>query len=187
MMGVTRPDELVLVDSSDHELGRAEKMIVHVMGWLHRAFSVFVFDDRGRLLLQRRAQSKYHTPGLWSNTCCSHPRPGERVLQAGRRRLEEEMGFSCDLSPAFGFVYRADLPNGLIEHEFDHVLLGRWNGTPSPDPNEVADWRWIAPHALATRILRQRQSFTPWFLRAYTELMARDAVPRPLLPDRGRS
>ncbi len=173
-------EEVILVDRLDREIGRSEKIAAHVKGWLHRAFSVFVFDDRGFLLLQRRAESKYHTPGLWTNTCCSHPRPGEQVLYAGSRRLREEMGFSCDLSRAFSFLYRATFPNGLIEHELDHVLVGRWNGTPSPNPEEVWDWQWVAPDALANRLLTKRQVFTPWFVLAYTELLVRDAVPPPL-------
>ena len=176
-------EQVILVDRLDRELGRTEKMTAHIRGWLHRAFSVFVFDDRGFLLLQRRAHSKYHTPGLWSNTCCSHPRPGEPILQAADRRLQEEMGFSCDLSPAFGFVYRAEFPNGLTEHEFDHVVVGRWNGTPSPDPGEVADWRWIAPAALAAELASERRHlhFTPWFLLAYAKLLARGTIPKPRL------
>ena len=177
MTTAARMEEVILVDRSDRELGRAEKMKAHVKGWLHRAFSVFVFDDRGFLLLQRRAQSKYHTPGLWSNTCCSHPRPGEQILQAAERRLREEMGFTCDLSPAFGFVYRSEFRNGLIEHEYDHVVMGHWNGTPSPNPEEVADWRWVAPDALAGELLSERQRFTPWFLLAYTEILTRKVVP----------
>ncbi|MCY3677080.1 MAG: isopentenyl-diphosphate Delta-isomerase [Gemmatimonadetes bacterium] len=174
-------EEVILVDRSDREIGRSEKMTAHIKGWLHRAFSVFVFDDRGFLLLQRRAESKYHTPGLWTNTCCSHPRPGEQVLYAGRRRLREEMGFSCDLSRAFSFLYHARFPNGLVEHELDHVLVGHWNGTPSPDPGEVRDWRWVASDVLTPLLLTDRQLFTPWFVLAYTELVARDAAPPPFL------
>ena len=170
-------ERVILVDRSDRELAYSEKMMAHVKGWLHRAFSVFVFDDRGFLLLQRRAESKYHTPGLWSNTCCSHPRPGEEILHAGCRRLREEMGFSCDLSPVFSFTYRAEFPNGLIEHELDHVLVGHWNGKPEPDPEEVSDWRWIAPDLLAAQLLRENQSFTPWFPLAYSELLSRDMTP----------
>src|SRR6185503_9661232 len=131
IVGIRMTDEMVvLVDEDDREAGTGEKMAVHRSGRLHRAFSVFVVDGEGRLLLQRRAAVKYHSAGLWSNTCCGHPRPGETILAAATRRLKEEMGFECRLRPAFSFIYRAALDHGLTEHELDHVLLGSHDGAP---------------------------------------------------------
>ena len=124
---------LVAVDAHDRPTGTVHKIRAHREGILHRAFSIFVFDDADRLLLQRRALRKYHSGGLWSNTCCSHPRPGEQVLDAAHRRLREEMGFDCALDTAFSFVYRAELEGGLVEHEYDHVLLGRLAGDPDTE------------------------------------------------------
>jgi len=118
-------DQVILVDNDDQEVGEAEKMAVHEKGLLHRAFSVLVFNSKGELLLQQRAKSKYHCGGLWTNTCCSHPRPGETILKAARRRLFEEMGIRCELEEIFSFSYRIEFPNGLTENEFDHVLIGK--------------------------------------------------------------
>jgi isopentenyl-diphosphate Delta-isomerase len=140
---VSDDDEVILVDAADRPLGRAPKLDVHRDGRLHRAVSVVLMDAAGRVLIQRRALGKYHSAGLWSNTCCGHPRPGEDIVTAGQRRLHAELGIEdVDLRPISSFVYRADLGGGLVEHELDHVLLGRWQGTPQPDPQEVADWRW---------------------------------------------
>jgi isopentenyl-diphosphate delta-isomerase len=164
---------VILVDRADRAVGTSEKRAAHVTGALHRAFSVFVFDAAGRTLLQRRATSKYHSGGLWSNSCCSHPRPGESTAVAGHRRLVEEMGFDCPLHTAFTFVYRADVGGGLIEHEYDHVFLGRFDGTPMPDPAEVEAWRWVDPHVLTGELRREPDRFTFWFRIAWDELRAR--------------
>jgi isopentenyl-diphosphate delta-isomerase len=166
-------ERVVLVDAEDRELGTAAKLDAHRSGSLHRAFSVFVFDRNGRLLLQQRALSKYHSGGLWANACCSHPRPGEAVLEAARRRLREELGVSCTLEPVFGFVYRASLDNGLIEHEYDHVLVGRFEGTPEPDPREVADWRWAEPAELAADLAANPGRYAAWLPPAFAELQRR--------------
>jgi isopentenyl-diphosphate Delta-isomerase len=166
-------DQLILVDREDVAVGVGRKRDVHVAGALHRAFSVFVFDDSGRMLLQRRAADKYHSGGLWSNTCCSHPRPGETTAAAARRRLLEEMGFHCDLENAFSFIYRADVGGGLVEHEYDHVFIGRFNGEPAPDPAEVSDWRWVTAAGLEVETLRHPGRFTYWFRVAFEELRAR--------------
>ncbi|MFL6283804.1 MAG: isopentenyl-diphosphate Delta-isomerase [Pyrinomonadaceae bacterium] len=155
-------EQLILVDAHDRELGVKEKMEAHVEGALHRAFSVFVFDSEKRLLLQKRARTKYHSGGLWSNTACGHPRPGETTLAAARRRLHEEMGFDCELREAFEFLYRAELDGALIEHEYDHVLVGTHEGDPAPDPSEVEDWRWLTMDELRRRLSDEPQSYSYW-------------------------
>lgn len=156
-------EELVtLVDGDDHPLGTMEKLQAHVEGRLHRAFSVFVFDGAGRVLLQRRSDSKYHSAGLWSNTCCGHPRPHEPVEVAASRRLFEEMGFRTLLRPLFRFVYRAEIGAALVEHEVDHVLVGRFEGSPAPEPAEVQDWRWAGLDQVRGDVHREPQKFTAW-------------------------
>ena len=170
-------EQLVAVDADDREIGTIEKMAAHREGVLHRAFSVFVLDDAGRLLLQQRAQAKYHSGGLWSNTCCSHPRPGESVLDAAHRRLQEEMGFDCPLEAAFGFVYRAHLDHGLVEHEYDHVLIGRHAGDPAPDPAEVDGWKWEALADVRDAVAAHPETFTVWFRTALDQLTDRGLLP----------
>lgn len=169
-------DRVILVDANDVEVGVGEKLATHRDGALHRAFSVFVVDAGGRFLLQRRASDKYHSGGLWSNTCCSHPRPGETNLAAARRRLVEEMGFICPLEHVFSFIYRADVGGGLIEHEYDHVFLGRFDGEPAPDPAEVSEWRWVEPAALLQEATRRPGDFTHWFHIAFEQLRVRGYV-----------
>ena len=165
-------ERVILVDEADRELGVEEKLAAHRDGGrLHRAFSVFVFDDDGRLLLQRRADGKYHSAGLWSNTCCGHPRPGEEVTEAARRRLFEEMGFDCPLESRFSFEYKAELENGLTEHELDHVLVGRFAGTPSPDPSEVGAWRAASPSDIGTELAESPEAFSAWFPIAFRRLV----------------
>ena len=154
---------VVLVDSGDVALGVAPKLDVHREGRLHRAVSVVLFDDCGRVLLQRRADGKYHSGGLWSNTCCGHPRPGESVADAGQRRLSAELGIEdCGLTRVTDFVYFAELDGGLVEHELDHVLIGRWNGSPRPDPLEVAEIRWIDRDALFENLASDPDRYTAW-------------------------
>src|SRR4051812_13717578 len=164
------PIEVVLVDADDREVGRAEKQAAHVSGALHRAFSVFVFDGEGRTLLQRRASAKYHSGGLWSNACCGHPLPGEEVAHGARRRLGEELGIDCPLQAVARFPYRAELEGGLGEHEIDHVLAGRWSGTPRPDPAEVEAWRWISPAELEAELSDDPSRFTAWLPLAWREV-----------------
>ena len=156
-------EEVILVDADGAQIGTGPKLPVHRAGTLHRAFSVFVFNQAGEVLLQRRAEGKYHTAGLWSNTCCGHPRPGEETAAAAERRLGEEMGFHCELTPLFDFVYRVELHPGLWEHEFDHVFVGRYDGDPIPDPSEVGDWRWVAMRDLRREVRERPEEFTPWF------------------------
>lgn len=158
-------DQVILVDRHDFEVGFAGKMAAHRRGELHRAISIFVFDSDGRVLLQRRASAKYHSGGLWSNTCCSHPRPRETNAVAARRRLREEMGIDCELQEVFSFVYRANLGNGLVEHEFDHVFFGQHDGEPVLNPHETDDWMWI-PLAQLTADVRKRPEVYSYWLAA---------------------
>ena len=156
-------DVVVLVDSGDVVLGVAPKIEVHREGRLHRAVSVVLFDDAGRILLQRRADGKYHSGGLWSNSCCGHPRPGEAVSSAAQRRLSVELGIDdCQLTRVSDFVYYAEVGGGLVEHELDHVLVGRWTGTMRPNPSEVSATRWVDRDTLLTELTELPRQFTPW-------------------------
>ncbi len=155
-------EQVILVDEFDRELGSGEKLQTHRAGALHRAFSIFVFDAAKRLLLQQRARTKYHSAGLWSNTCCGHPRPGEDTTAAAHRRLREEMNFDCALRPAFGFLYRAELAGQLVEHEYDHVFVGEFNGVPTPDVAEVEAWRWVSMAELRRELHRHPAEYSYW-------------------------
>lgn len=155
-------EQVILVDEDDRELGASEKLAAHAAGQLHRAFSIFVFNSAGQLLLQRRAKSKYHSGGLWSNTCCGHPRPAESTVAAARRRLREEMSFECELRPAFEFLYRAELANELIEHEYDHVFVGEFDGAFRPDVSEVEGWKWTTPEELRRDVRERPEEYTYW-------------------------
>ena len=156
------PKNIILVDNRDTSIGTADKMAVHKNGQLHRAFSVFIFNDTSEMLLQKRALTKYHSAGLWTNTCCSHPRPGETTLAAARRRLQEEMGFTCQLTEAFSFTYQIAFTNELTEHEYDHVFIGTFSGTPCPNPAEAAAWKWVTPAWLKTDLKRRPEHYTAW-------------------------
>jgi isopentenyl-diphosphate delta-isomerase len=140
--------DVILVDSNDAPIGTMEKLEAHQKGALHRAFSVFAFNGRGELLLQRRAPHKYHSAGLWTNTCCSHPAPGEDTEAAAHRRLQEEMGFDCPITHIGSLTYRTEFANGLIEHEFDHIFIGRFDGQPVLNPEEADASRWISEEGL---------------------------------------
>lgn len=161
-------DRVVLVDAADREEGVAGKLDAHRRGLRHRAISVIVADGDGRLLLQRRAAGKYHSGGQWTNTCCSHPAPGETPADAARRRLREEMGFACPLAPLFVTHYRADVSNGLVENEIVHAYGGRFDGTPVPDPAEVEDWQWATLDEIAAGIAHAPERYSVWF-RVYLE------------------
>ncbi|HRH69838.1 MAG TPA: isopentenyl-diphosphate Delta-isomerase [Flavobacteriales bacterium] len=170
--GITTQEHVVLVNEQDEVLGTMEKLEAHRTGALHRAFSVFLFDDEGRLLLQQRAASKYHSALLWTNTCCSHPRLDESLEMAAKRRLAEEMGMDADLEHRFSFIYNATFENGLQEHELDHVFFGRASGPPQPDPSEVNAWRFVGIDVLRTEMERSPAQFTAWLHHCWPMLMA---------------
>jgi isopentenyl-diphosphate delta-isomerase len=161
--GHTTEEKVVVVNEHDVAIGVEEKTRAHLLGVLHRAFSIFVTNSAGQLLIQRRALAKYHSRGLWSNTCCGHPRPGESINQASRRRLREEMGVDVNLESVFQFRYRAHLEDGLIENEYDHVLVGLFNGVPEPNPAEVAEYRWVDPATLSLELEAHPENYTYWF------------------------
>jgi isopentenyl-diphosphate delta-isomerase len=156
---------VVLVDQDDNEIGLEEKLKAHQDGGkLHRAISVFVFNSKGQLMMQKRAFEKYHGGGLWSNTCCSHPFPGEPPIEAAHRRLFEEMGFDCDLYEVVAFAYEAKMDKGLTEKEYDHYFAGIYDGKPNINPEEVADWKWVSPNQLLNDTKRHASAYTPFFL-----------------------
>lgn len=155
-------DQLILVNEKDVATGIGEKLKVHQDGLLHRAFSIFIFNSCGELLLQRRAHDKYHSPGLWSNTCCGHPRPGEQLLVEARRRLKVEMGLDCHLVTFDSFIYRADVGYGLVEHEFDHLLIGHSEADPVLKPEEAIEWRRVSLAVLVSEVRECPEDFTCW-------------------------
>ncbi len=165
-------DYVVLVDAQDRPLGTEEKLQAHLDARLHRAFSVFVFNTRGEMMLQQRAHQKYHSAGLWSNTCCSHPRPGETVEAAAHRRLQEELGFDCPIERLFGFTYKVALEKGLYEHEYDHVLIGEFDGTPVLNSDEVVDWKWMDPEDVMRDVERRPEQYTHWFKHVLQRTLA---------------
>lgn len=156
-------EEVILVNSLDEQIGTLEKIAAHEQGLLHRAFSVLIFNDKGELLIHQRAHEKYHCAGLWTNTCCSHQRVGETNEQAATRRLQEEMGFVVPVQFIGSFVYYVEFDNGLFEHELDHVLIGKFNDQPAPNPNEVADWKYIDLQELELEMKNNPEQFTFWF------------------------
>ena len=158
-----KEEKVILVDREDSPIGTMPKMEAHEKAVLHRAFSVFILNKNGELMLQQRALHKYHSPALWTNTCCSHQREGEHNLEAGTRRLEEEMGFSVPLEELFSFIYKAPFDNGLTEHELDHVMIGYFEGTPRINPEEVAYWKWMSLTAIANDIVLHPETYTVWF------------------------
>jgi isopentenyl-diphosphate delta-isomerase len=163
MRPLEETEEVILVDAEDRRLGSAPKLDVHRDGRLHRAVSVQLCDERGRLLLQKRHVGKYHSGGLWTNTCCGHPRPGESVLDAARRRLSEEMGVSCAISWLFTTRYRAEVGSGLIEHEVVHVFGGQFSGAVRPHPSEIDGYAWVEPAALREDVARAPDRYSGWF------------------------
>ncbi|TNJ43547.1 isopentenyl-diphosphate Delta-isomerase [Tamlana fucoidanivorans] len=156
-------EKVILVNENDEKIGLMPKMEAHEKALLHRAFSVFIFNDKNELMLQQRSLEKYHSPGLWTNTCCSHQRDGESNIEAGKRRLQEEMGFVVDLSETVSFIYKAPFDNGLTEHELDHILLGNFNGKPNINPEEVANWKWMPLEAVKSDIKVHPENYTAWF------------------------
>ena len=156
-------DKVILVDNNDNQIGLMPKLEAHEKGVLHRAFSVFIFNNHGELMLQRRALTKYHSPGLWTNTCCSHQRDGETNIISGKRRLNEEMGFDTELFEKTSFIYKAKFDNGLTEHEFDHVLVGSYNCSPIINSTEVDSWKWMSMENIKKDIKDHPDNYTAWF------------------------
>lgn len=162
-------EQVILVNEQDEQLGLMPKMEAHEKASLHRAFSVFIFNGKGELLLQQRAKEKYHSPLLWTNTCCSHQRNGESNIEAGKRRLWEEMGFECDLKEVFWFVYKAAFDNGLTEHELDHVMVGYYNNDPVINRQEVESFQWMQMEDVEKDIAQNPEKYTEWFKIIFTE------------------
>lgn len=167
-----KTQEVILVTEDDAPIGTMEKMQAHHLGVLHRAFSVFIFDKKGRMLLQRRAMEKYHGAGLWSNACCSHPYPEEQTEDAAHRRIQEEMGFSTELEKIFAFTYRTNVENNLIEHEYDHVFAGEYNGEISINKEEVLDYCYKYMNDIKSALKEQPGKFTTWFFLAFPRIEA---------------
>ena len=163
-------EKVILVDENDSQIGLMNKMEAHEKGALHRAFSIFIFNSKGEFLIQQRAFSKYHSGGEWANTCCSHQREGETTLEAAHRRLVEEMGFDVDLKEVFNFTYKKEFGNGLTEHEFDHVVFGEFEGNPVPNPDEVANWKYITLKDLKSEIAAHPEQYTIWLQIALKEV-----------------
>lgn len=158
-----KEENVILVDQNDEPIGLMPKMEAHEKAVLHRAFSVFIMNDKGETMLQQRAKDKYHSPLLWTNTCCSHQRDGESNIEAGKRRLGEEMGFTTELKELFSFIYKAPFDNGLTEHELDHVMMGHYNNVPNINPNEVEAWKWMHPADIKQDIDKNPGQYTAWF------------------------
>ncbi len=158
---------VILVDSKDYQVGIMDKLEAHKKGLLHRAYSIFLFNQQKELLLQKRADNKYHSAGLWSNTCCSHPAPGEHLTTAAQNRLIAEMGITTSLQSVFSFTYKTTFDNGLTEHELDHVLIGYFNANPLPNPAEVSDWRFASQKQIASELKEKPDAYTFWFKMIY--------------------
>jgi isopentenyl-diphosphate Delta-isomerase len=159
--------EVILVNEADEQIGTMEKMEAHRKAVLHRAFSVFIFNSKGEMLLQQRADKKYHSPGLWTNACCSHPLPGENTSNAASRRLMEELGFKTVLKELFSFTYRTEFENGLTENEFDHVFTGVYDGEIRPDENEVKEYSYKSMDAISRELETEPKKYTSWFRIAF--------------------
>lgn len=172
--------EVILVDENDHPVGVMEKMEVHKKALLHRAFSVFIYNNKGEMLLQRRAHKKYHSAGLWSNSCCSHPQPGEETLPAAEKRLFEEMGIQTKLKKAFDFIYQIPFENGLWEHELDHVFTGFYEGEITPDSEEVSDYCFQSTEEIKHSMISHPQKYTEWFKIIFPQLMGYKEVLSPV-------
>lgn len=172
-------EKVVLVNEQDEAIGVESKTRAHRMGVLHRAFSVFVINATGQLLVQKRALTKYLSRGLWSNTCCGHPRPDETIEKASRRRLREEMGFDAELSVIFHFVYRVNMEDRFIENEYDHILVGSFDGMPQPDLAEVAEWKWVDMASLSADLKKHPESYTYWFRISFDRFLRAIAPDQP--------
>jgi isopentenyl-diphosphate delta-isomerase len=164
-------NKVVLVTTNDEPIGEMDKLEAHIQGMLHRAFSVFLFNSRGEMLIHQRDILKYHGGALWTNACCSHPQWGENVRESALERLHYEMGLQCDIHPVFTFTYNTRVENNLIEHEFDHVFIGRTDALPKPNPSEVQGYRWVYPTLLEEQIVQNPEQFTSWFKMALPEVL----------------
>ena len=162
-------EKVILVNEFDEQIGLMPKLEAHEKAILHRAFSVFVLNNKNEVMLQQRAQQKYHSPLLWTNTCCSHQREGETNIQAGNRRLNEEMGFSTELKELFHFIYKAPFDNGLTEHELDHVMIGYYEGEPVINTEEVENWKWMKIEDIQNDMISNPESYTVWFKIIFDE------------------
>jgi isopentenyl-diphosphate delta-isomerase len=164
-----KEEEVILVNENDEPIGLMPKLEAHQKAVLHRAFSVFILNDKNEIMLQQRAHQKYHSPLLWTNTCCSHQRHGETNIEAGSRRLFEEMGFKTELKELFHFIYQAPFDNGLTEHELDHVMIGYFNENPTINPEEVEAWKWMKIEAIKEDMLQNPEIYTVWFKIIFDE------------------
>ncbi|MDP3725772.1 MAG: isopentenyl-diphosphate Delta-isomerase [bacterium] len=171
-------ESVILVDEKDREIGTMEKLEAHEKGLLHRAFSVCIFNKKGEMLLQKRAANKYHSGGLWTNTCCSHPRPNETVLAGAKRRLREEMGIDSNLKKIAHLTYKTSFENGLTEHEYDHVLVGFYDLDPIPNPEEAEDFKWVDPNMLREEITQNPEQYTYWFRMLINEVLPQNYFPK---------
>ncbi len=176
--------EVILVNEKDEEIGRMNKFEAHNKGLLHRAFSIFILNRKGEMLLQKRADSKYHNGGMWTNTCCSHPGPGEEIMKSALKRLKEEMGFQVPLIKLFEFTYRAEFQNGLIEHELDHVFVGEYNGLITVDKHEISDYCFKDIIEIKDSLKSHPHKFTIWFQLAFPKIEKWWASTYPLLSPR---
>ena len=156
-------ERVILVDARNRQIGTMEKLEAHKKGLLHRAFSIFIFNSNGEMLIHQRAKTKYHCGGLWTNACCSHPRPDEKIAEGLRRKLKQEMGFNTELQKAFDFTYRSELKNGLVEYEFDEVFIGIYNGDIHPNPEEVEAWKFLEMRDIKRDLELNPNRYTPWF------------------------
>jgi len=160
---IMKEEQVILVNERDEQIGLMPKIEAHEKAVLHRAFSVFVFNDKDELMLQQRAADKYHSPLLWTNSCCSHQRDGESNLEAGKRRLQEEMGFVCELKEVTSFIYKAPFDNGLTEHELDHIMIGYYNENPIINKEEVESFKWMTVEEVKSDMLLHPEIYTEWF------------------------
>lgn len=170
-------EQVILVDAQDNPIGLMPKMEAHEKGVLHRAFSVFILNTNNELMLQQRALHKYHSPGLWTNTCCSHQRDGESNIAAGKRRLQEEMGVETELHEITSFIYKASFDNGLTEHELDHIMIGHYDGLPNINLNEVASWKWMPIEAVRDDINQHPEKYTAWFIIIFEQFYEQIKLP----------
>jgi isopentenyl-diphosphate Delta-isomerase len=168
--GIMMNSQVILVDEQDNELGVMDKLQAHQLPVLHRAFSIFIFNSKKEMLLQKRAAGKYHSAGLWTNACCSHPSPGEQTEVAAHRRLQEEMGFETTLEKIFSFTYKTDFENGLGEHEYDHVFAGFYDGSVHPNAEEAGDHRFLDMETIAGMLQEHPEQYTVWFQLAFPRI-----------------